>query len=75
MVHGAEVVAIFARNNCKLVGGVARVRVDVVGKVVVAFRRTPIALLVLLDKFGFAIAGEVTEVNQGLVAGLKDSVS
>ena len=42
------------------------------GEVVVAFRRTPIALLVLVDKLGFAIARQITEVDQGLVAGVED---
>jgi hypothetical protein len=57
-----------------LVGGVSRVGVDIVSKIVVAFCRAPIALLVLVDKLSFAIAREVTEVNQGLVAGLEDEV-
>ena len=54
---------------------VARVGVYLGGEVVVTFGRSPIALLVLVDEFGFAVTGEITEVDQGLVAGLEDIVS
>jgi hypothetical protein len=63
VVYGAEVVAVFTRNNSKLIVRMARVGVYLGGKVVVAFGRPPIALLVLVDEFGFAVTGEITKVD------------
>ena len=54
--------------------GVARVGVDFGSEVVVALGGAPVALLVFVDKLCLAVAGEIAEVDQGLVAGLEDVV-
>ena len=65
-------VAVFARDNGKLIVCMSRVGVYLSGEVVVAFGGAPVALLVLINEFGFAVAGEITKVDQCLVAGLED---
>jgi hypothetical protein len=74
VVYGAEMVAILARDDGKLVVRVSRVWVQLGGKTIVSLGRAPVALLVLLDELGFAVAGQITEVNQGLMARLQDLV-
>jgi hypothetical protein len=74
VVNGAEMVAVFARDNGQLVVRVSRFWVQFGGKTIVSLGRAPVALLVLLDELGFTVAGKVAEVNQGLVAGVEDLV-
>jgi hypothetical protein len=74
VVYGAEVVAIFARDDGELVVGMARVGVQFSGQAIVSLCGAPVALLVLLYKLGFAVTGKITEVNQSLVARLQDLI-
>jgi len=66
------VVSILPRNDGQLIVGLSGVRVYLGGEAIVPLRGSPIA--VLLDEFGFAVAGEVAELDQRLVAGCKDLV-
>jgi hypothetical protein len=38
------------------------------GKVIVTFGGAPVAVLVLLNEFGFAVTGKVAELDERLVA-------
>lgn len=68
VVDRAEVVAVFARDDCQLVVRMARVWVQFGSKAIVSLCRSPIAFLVLFDQLSFAVAGQVAEVDQRLVA-------
>jgi hypothetical protein len=72
VVDRAEVVAVLAGDDGQLVVCMARVGVDVGGEVVVAFGGAPVALLVLVDELRLAVAGQVAEVDEGLVAGVEN---
>jgi hypothetical protein len=74
VIYGAEVVTVLARDDGELIVGMSRVWVQFSGKTIVSLCRTPVAFLVLLDELRFAIAGEITEVNQRLVARLENLV-
>jgi hypothetical protein len=69
VIDSAEVVAILARDDGKLVVRMPRVRVQFCSKPVVALCGPPIALFVLLRDDGFAVTGQVTKVYERLVAG------
>jgi hypothetical protein len=68
VVYAAEVVAVLTRNYGKLVLRMSGVWVDLRSQIVVSLRGAPVALLVLLDEFGFAVAGEIAELDERLVA-------
>ena len=68
MVYAAEVVTVLAGDYCELIRRMSRIWVYLCGQVVVTFGRAPIAVLVLLDEFGFAVAGEIAELDERLVA-------
>jgi hypothetical protein len=72
VVYAAEVVAVFSRDDCKLVLGVSGVGIYLGSQIIVSLSRPPIALLVLVDEFGFTVAGEVAELDERLVAGDED---
>jgi len=72
MIDGAEVVAVLARDDGELILRMARVGVQLGSQAVVSLGGAPVALLVLVDQLGLAVAGEVTEVDQRLVAGEED---
>jgi len=52
---------------------VARIRIYLSGQIIVSFGGSPIAVL-LVSELGLAVAGEVAELNQRLVAGSQDLV-
>ena len=68
MIYTAEVVAVLARDYCELVWRMPRIWIYLCGEIVVAFSRAPVALLVFLNEFGFAVAGEIAELDERLVA-------
>lgn len=68
MVYAAEVVAVLAGDYCELIRRMSGIWVYLCGQVVVTFGWAPIAVLVLLDEFGFAVAGKVAELDERLVA-------
>ena len=63
MISSPEMVAIGERNDSQLVVRSTRCRVNHYGEVIVPDSRAPVA--VFADKFGFAIAREVTETDEG----------
>ncbi len=68
MVYAAEVIAILASDYCELIRRMTRIWIYLCGKVIVTFGGAPVAVLVLLNEFGFAVAGQVAELDKGLVA-------
>ena len=72
MVDAAEVVTIFARDYGELVGRMSGIGIYLGSEVIVSLGWAPVALLVLLNKFGFAVAGEIAELDERLVAREED---
>lgn len=68
VVYAAEVIAVLAGDYCELIRRMSGIWVYLCGQVVVTFGWAPIAVLVLLDEFGFAVAGKVAELDERLVA-------
>ena len=71
VVYCAEVVSVLSRNDGQLVMRVSRIRIYISSQVVIPYSGPPLALLVVAE-FGFAVSGEVAQLNEGLVAGLQD---
>ena len=72
MVHATEVITVLARNYGELIRCVSRVWVNLSRQIVISLGGAPIALFVLIDEFGLAVAGEIAELDECLVAREED---